>query len=339
MKKIVSLLLFFAFALGVKAQQQPHYTQYVLNQYILNPALTGIENYTDIKVSHRHQWLGIEDAPVTSYFTIHKALGKKDYRTTATSFSVEGENPRGHNYWQDYEAAEPHHGIGLQVISDQTGPITNFTAAATYAYHIGLSPRTSLSAGFGVGIARVGLNASKLDIYNVSVDPAVYRSGLINQVRPDLSAGLYLYSADFFVGVSAKQIVPQKVDFSNNAVKMEDSKLIPHIFATAGYRFLAGENFNVIPSVMIKYLPNIPTQFDLNTKVQFRDFAWMGIGYRLNEGFNALAGINISNTANISYSYDYTTSNLNHYTRGTHEIMIGFILGNGYDDSCPRNVW
>ena len=33
-----------------QAQQKPHYTQYILNQYILNPALTGIENYTDIKV-------------------------------------------------------------------------------------------------------------------------------------------------------------------------------------------------------------------------------------------------------------------------------------------------
>ena len=31
------------------AQQRPHDTQYILNHYVLNPALTGIENYTDIK--------------------------------------------------------------------------------------------------------------------------------------------------------------------------------------------------------------------------------------------------------------------------------------------------
>ena len=70
----------------LQAQQKPEYTQYILNNYILNPALTGIENYTDVKISHRHQWVGLQDAPVTTYLTIHKPIGKKDDRTTATSF-------------------------------------------------------------------------------------------------------------------------------------------------------------------------------------------------------------------------------------------------------------
>ena len=111
----------------VQAQQQPQYTQYVINNYILNPALAGIENYTDVKLSHRHQWVGIQDAPVTTYFTIHKALGKKDDRTTATSFETPDENPRGRNFLQDYEAAKPHHGIGLKIINDQTGPINRLS--------------------------------------------------------------------------------------------------------------------------------------------------------------------------------------------------------------------
>ena len=80
--------------LATKAQQKPHYTQYILNNYIINPALTGIENYADIKISHRHQWVGIQDAPVTTYLTFHTALGKKDYRTSATSYRVPGENRR-----------------------------------------------------------------------------------------------------------------------------------------------------------------------------------------------------------------------------------------------------
>ena len=97
------------------AQQQPHYTQYIINNYIINPAITGIENYTDVKISHRHQWVGLQDAPVTTYLTLHKPLGKQDDRTTATSFETPGENPRGRNFWQDYEAAKPHHGIGLKI--------------------------------------------------------------------------------------------------------------------------------------------------------------------------------------------------------------------------------
>ena len=39
---IICLLSFTAFS-----QAKPFYTQYILNNYILNPALSGIENYTD----------------------------------------------------------------------------------------------------------------------------------------------------------------------------------------------------------------------------------------------------------------------------------------------------
>jgi hypothetical protein len=66
---------------------------------------------------------------------------------------------------------------------------------------------------------------------------------------------------------------------------------------------------------------------------------WIGGGYRVDDGINAMLGLNISNTVNMGYSYDYTTSKLNNFSRGTHEIMIGFTLGNKYGDSCPRNVW
>jgi type IX secretion system PorP/SprF family membrane protein len=202
---------------------------------------------------------------------------------------------------------------------------------------MGLSGRTSLSAGFGVGLNRTSLDASKLDI--TPVDPAVYNSGILNRMKPDLMAGIYLYSSDFFLGVSAQQIIPQKIDFSNGVVTTDDSKKVPHLFATAGYRFLAGENFNVTPSVMVKYLTNLPTQFDVNTKLQYRDLAWIGAGYRWKDGFNAMVGLNFSNKVNLGYSYDYTTSGLQTYSRGTHEFVLGFILGNSYGDSCPRNVW
>ena len=76
------------------AQQRPHYTQYILNNYILNPALSGIENYTDLKISGRDQWVGLNGAPQTAYISLHSPIGKKDYKTSATSFQVPGENPK-----------------------------------------------------------------------------------------------------------------------------------------------------------------------------------------------------------------------------------------------------
>ena len=320
------------------AQQKPHYTQYVMNQFILNPALTGIENYTDIKISHRHQWVGIQDAPVTTYLSIHGPIGKKDLKTTATSFQVPGENPRGKFYWEEYTASAPHHGIGLQVINDRTGPLNRFSAYATYAYHLPLGIRTNLAAGFAAGISSISLNADKLS-FNIPVDPAVYGTGILNRIRPDFNVGLYMYSADYFMGLAVQQIVPQKVKFAESAVDVEDGKLVPHFFVTAGYRFSVGDNFNLLPSLMLKYVNPAPLQVDVNAKLQYQDLLWVGVGLRPKDGFSGMLGINIGNTMNVGYSYDYNTSQIHNFSKGTHEILIGFIIGNRYGDTCPKNVW
>lgn len=333
--------MLIAGALPVAAQQKPHYTQYILNNYILNPALSGIVNYTDIKLSHRHQWVGLQDAPVTTYLTLHAPIGKKDYKTTATSFDIEGTNPRGKQYWDEYEASAPHHGVGLQIINDKAGPFNNFSAYGTYAYHVGINARTNLSAGFGAGINQVTLNRNKLFFgQDFPVDPAVAGSGELGRTRFDLNAGLWLYSADYFAGVSMQQIIPQRLEFADNLVRFTQGKKVPHFFATAGYRFLLNEDVNMIPSVMLKFVNNVPMQADLNVKVQYRDLLWGGASYRSRYGFAAMAGFNVLNLFQLSYSYDYSTTLLNTVSRGTHEILIGFIIGNRYSqDTCPRNVW
>lgn len=342
MKRIFFLVIMIVLggmaSLPVFAQQKPHYTQYVLNQFIVNPAVTGIENYTDLKVSHRHQWVGIQDAPVTTYLSVHGPIGKSDYRKTATSFDLRGENPRGKRYWEEYTAPAPHHGIGLQVINDVTGPLSNFSLYGTYAYHLALSARTSLSAGFGLGFNRFSLDGEKLDFGDVVADPAVYSAGVLRKLRFDMMAGLYLYSADYFLGASAQQVVPQKIDFSNGYIRPKEGRTVPHLFGTAGYRFSLGDNFNLIPSVMVKYVDPLPVQVEGNMKLQYLDRVWIGGSYRHKDGYAGMLGVNVSNIFHIGYSFDYTTSKLNNFSKGTHEILLGFVIG-GYPDNCPRNVW
>jgi type IX secretion system PorP/SprF family membrane protein len=340
MRQLLLMLCAGCMYTGLFAQQQPHYTQYIINNYIINPAITGIENYTDVKISHRHQWVGLQDAPVTTYLTLHMPLGKKDDRTTPTSFKTPGENPRGRNFWQDYEAAKPHSGIGMKIINDRTGPINRFAGYVSYAYHIGISAQTSIAAGFEAGVRNISLDRSKLDFGAANpIDPAVYNSKEINQLKPDFGAGIWVYSADYFIGLSAQQIIPQKIYFSDNTVKQEAGKLVPHLFATAGYRFFIDEDITMLPSIMFKYVQPAPVQFDINTKFQYRDVMWIGAGYRYKDGVAAMFGVNVSNTFNLSYAYDYTTSNLNTVSKGTHEIILGFLIGNKYGDWCPRNVW
>jgi len=338
MKRILLISTFALFVLVGRSQQRPHYTQYILNNYILNPALSGIENYTDVKLSARDQWVGLNGAPKTVYFSIHGPIGKKDDKMNATSFSTPGENPRGKNYWQDYTASEPHHGIGLTVISDKTGLYSHFSADVSYAYHIGISPRTNIAAGFSGGVAQVGYNRAKATPVDPN-DPALGgNNGSIQKIVPDLNAGIWIYSADYFIGVAAQQVIPERVDFGSENTGF---KLIPHYFATAGWRFLLNEEINALPSVMMKYIPNggTKTQFDINLKLQYLDKIWAGGSYRMQDGYAAMIGVNINSTFNVGYSYDLSKTKLNTVSYGTHEIVLGFLLGNRYADTCPRNVW
>lgn len=338
-KRLPIVWLCFVLCFAASAQQRPHYTQYILNNYILNPAISGIENYIDLKLSARDQWVGINGAPQTFYLTAHAPLGKADYKTSATSYAVPGENPRGKAYWENYTASEPHHGVGLSIISDQTGNFTRTSISGSYAYHLGLSPTVNLAMGVSPGITRIGRNAAKTDFGGgVTIDPAQANNQAINKLRADLGAGLWLYSGSYFIGLSAQQIIPQKISFVDDAA-YNTGRLIPHLFFTAGYRFLLNDDINALPSFMVKYVsPNSP-QVDVNLKMQFRDLFWMGASVRVREGYQGMIGLNLANAVNVGYAYDFTQTKLNTTSRGTHEIIVGFLLGNRYDDSCPRSVW
>lgn len=347
MKKFILLVItgccwFF----NAASQAKPYYTSYILNNYILNPALSGIENYTDIKASYRHQWVGINGAPVTAYFSAQGPIDKKDLRTNVNSYEIPGENPRGKKYWDEYAVSPPHHGIGFSAINDKAGYINRWTISGSYAYHKPLSAKTALSAGISAGITSVNLDRSKVDFgsgpQNDPNDLAIgFASGDLKKLMPELGVGLWLYSKNYFVGVSVLDIVPNRVKFVNTATY--GTYFEPNFFATAGYRFFMTDDISVLPSVMVQYWEPQLTGVHANVKLQYRDQLWIGGSYRFSDlisGYSGMVGLNISNTFNISYAYENaTTSRLKTYTQGTHEIVLGFILGNKYGDTCPRNIW
>ena len=337
MKKI-NLILFFLFCLQeIYAQQRPQYTQYIFNNYILNPAISGIENYVDVKAGYRNQWQGLTDAPVTSYFSVHAPLGKKFTYGTATSVSEgAGSNPMNRSYVQNYKASEPHHGIGFHVVSDKTGPISRTDVNATYAYHLGLTESLNLAVGISAGVSRLSLDFSKITLED-EFDPAII-AGANTKTQPDLGAGIWLYGPKYFAGVSAQQLFGQSLAFGNNVVS-DQGKHVPHLFFTAGYKFYLGDDIAAIPSTMVKYVSPTPLSIDLNMKVAFRDKFWIGGGYRKDDSFAALAGFNVGSFLNLSYSYDFTTSNLRTVSNGTHEIVLGLFLNNRYKVTCPQRNW
>lgn len=336
MKKLLIILTLLA-SFAASAQQKPQYTQYIFNQYLLNPALSGIENYIDFKGGYRKQWSGISDAPQTSFVSAHWALGDNQLWSNAlTSFPEQTGNPMDRNYMQNYMSSPSHHGMGVTAVLDKTGPIKRLDANVTYAYHLQLSNNFNLSAGVAAGISSISLDVNALT-FDTPYDPALNRA-LINQVKPDLSIGLWLYGARMFAGVSVQQILPQKLSFTGeNSYNL--GKEVPHYFATAGYKFFVDDEISAIPSVMVKYVSPAPVSVDLNMKLAFKDKVWLGGSYRKDDSFSAMAGFNIGKMVNLTYSYDFSTSALNQVSNGSHEIVLGLMLNNIYKVPSYIKMW
>ena len=124
MKKITILILLISLGFFAKAQQLPQFTQYMINDYVFNPAIAGIESSYQMKTNIRNQWIGIVDAPRT---TVLSAYGK--YR-------------------------ESNVGLGGVVFSDQVGPTSRNGMSLSYAYHFSLTEKMKMSLALSGGFAQ-----------------------------------------------------------------------------------------------------------------------------------------------------------------------------------------
>lgn len=340
-KTLYIIILLFGPCAGCYAQQQPYYTQYVLNPFVSNPALAGIETYWDVKLSYRDQWQGIEGAPQTTYFTVNGPL-KKILYSKPTTGTVPPPNPDPRKkvratYAQKYKSITPHGGVGFVCYNDRTGPINRYIIQGSYAYHIGVTPKTSISVGVGGGVQGVSLNTNELDFGTSNPsDPSLIATGNVNDIRPDLSAGIWVYSAFYFIGGSAQNLIPVKTMYGETT---SEQVIKPHFILSAGYKLLINEEISFLPSTMIKFVSHAPINFDINAKVQYRDLLWTGLSYRHARTLAAMIGINVNSTMNVGYAYDFMASDLKYVNRGTHEIVIGLLLGNRNKVLCPRDFW
>jgi type IX secretion system PorP/SprF family membrane protein len=328
---IIPLLISRAFA-----QQQPHYTQYTLNSFLINPAVAGIENYTDLRFGNRMQWTGLTGAPQTKYVSMHTALGKNYLGDNANSFSGTGENPMSRSFVKSYQAAAPHHGVGVIALEDKTGPLKNTEVKLNYAYHLGLSTKVNLAVGVSVGITQLSLDASNL-VFEDSSDP-FFAANTYKKLSPSISLGMWLYGPRFFGGLALHQLLPSSNVFLTSTTA-STAKTQPQALLSAGYKLSLSEDIAAIPSILLNYQMGMPLAVEGNVKLAFKDKFWLGGGYRRNDAFTANAGFTVGYLLNIGYSYDVTTSNLNTVSNGTHEIIVGILLNNRYRVTCPQKNW
>jgi len=317
-KILFPVLVLLATALQAAAQQRPQYSQYMLNNFLLNPAIAGIEDYADIRVSHRRQWVGLDGAPVTSYVTAHTPLNKGFGSTR-------------------YHKALAHHGVGVVFHTDKTGPLRRTGLTGAYAYHLPVTHAINVSAGVAAGLIRNAINAGELQFTNPN-DPLL-GGGSINNSVIDLNLGLWVYSQNFSIGVSGAQLLEDVGSFRAATERRAVLDLQRHYFITGGYRFSPTDDLDVVPSVMLKLADPSPASVDVNLRVLYSKQFWVGASYRHKDALAAMVGVYVSPLLDVSYSYDATLSNLNRVSAGTHEVVVGFKLLNDRRIICPQWIW
>lgn len=300
------------------AQQRPHYSQYLQNMSVINPAVTGLSKGIDLRLGLRNQWQGLKDAPKTSYVTVSMPVSFGGDMANYRSSDLGITEPTNKDDMYDYTASMSHHAFGVSFMNDKTGPLNRVAANLTYAYHLAVGDRTNVSVGVGVGTSRLGLNSSVL-VFEEEGDPTVGGGGEINKYVPDLNAGIYFYGPTFYVGASMQQIIKNSIAFDGD---LNVGKEVAHYFITVGNQFWINNDFSVTPSVMFKVVNPLPKAFDLNLKFSYNNKLWIGGGYRKDDAFFGTFGFNVANIVGLGYTYDYTTSKLNTVSTGSHELTL-----------------
>ncbi len=317
-------------------QQKPQYSQYMLNNYLLNPAIAGIEDYADIKIGARNQWSGMEDAPNTFYLSAHTRLTKKNIGTSSSS--IERKTPafaaeREQRSTYRNENFKPRHGVGLLVMHDQLGPFVRTEASFSYAYHMPLTKDIKVAAGVAVGVTQLNLAGSSLHFANPADAAASDRSSW----RPNLSSGLWLYSSEFYVGVSAAELLGNSLLFDGENGAAGEGRT--HLFVTGAYKLAVSERFALIPSLMVKWLRPLPVSVDYNLRALYNNRIWAGVSYRQKDSMAFLAGLTLTHTFDLGYAYDAGISDLSSISGGSHEVVLGIRLLNKRKVLCPSNLW
>jgi type IX secretion system PorP/SprF family membrane protein len=291
---LLATVLWIFFPTTAHGQKEPQYTQYMYNIGSFNPAYVGSVEKMEIAGLYRAQWIDIEGAPTTIRFGVNLPF------------------------------ANDRNGLGFNVVNDQLGPSTQTYIDVAYSHQIKLSEDTKLSFGIDAGGSLLDVDFSKGSFQDPN-EP-ILEGENINKFYPTLGAGAFLYSDDWYMGVSVPNFLTNDIYNEEVATIVEDKVQFNFI---GGYVFEVSDGLKFKPAFLVNYLQGSPVNVNVSTNFLISDVVTLGASYRWDNAVSGLAGVQVSNGIFMGYSYDYNTNGLGEYNSGSHEIILKFYLGGG----------
>ncbi|OYU96296.1 MAG: hypothetical protein CFE21_07815 [Bacteroidetes bacterium B1(2017)] len=312
--RVILGLAVLATASEIKAQQDPHYSNFMFNKLTYNAGFAGA---TDGKICatllYRDQWVGFGggqssaglqrgDAPKNLVGSLNSNIGK-------------------------------HIGLGLTIVSDELGFQKTVVPRLALSWRQDVGSDGNLAGGIGVGYMQRNLDGDKLKAIDPN-DPKI-PSGKVSGSAIDLDFGLY-YTKDnlagmfnkFYAGLSATHLNQNKITYEYPQGRSTvDAKM--HYYFVTGAEYDINSNLTLQPNIIVKKDP-AKVQTDLNCFLVWHQNLRGGLTWRPMDAAVVLLGYQFpmgKQDLYIGYSYDITTSRIIKYSSGSHEIVLRYCFG------------
>lgn len=308
MKKITLIGLLALAGLCGKAAQDPLYTQFMTNPYLINPALTGTYPYYQIISNNRIQWTGMEGGPITNTLSMYGPFKSQPM------------------------------GVGGYIMSDNVGPAeTRISINGSYGYNYSIAEDLKISMGLMLGVMQHKIDGSKLRI--AEYDPYFTPGQVYTNIKPDASVGFYLYSSTYNGGLSVTNLFGNKFQFDtpgefDTVPRSTIAKLNQHFYLHGGYKYYVNRDLAIEPTLILRKVKGTSPQLDFNVRAWYgqRNWdgtqLWGGLSYRSEDAVTILVGVIYQRKIEVGYSYDIGINKLSPYNSGSHELMITFRFNN-----------
>ncbi|MBK6933322.1 MAG: type IX secretion system membrane protein PorP/SprF [Saprospirales bacterium] len=299
-KTWVYALLLAATTAPVFAQQEPQYTQFMFNKLAYNPGYAGSFVSPALTAIYRNQWMGIEGAP----------------NTQVLSFNQPVLNERV--------------GIGANLVRNSIGINRNFTLDLVYCYRIPMR-RGHLGIGMQPSVRNFWQNWNDSRLYS----PTPAGTDLAIPLEPrskwtvNFGFGLYYSHPDkgWYVGMAVPRFFKNNIDFSENGgvLSREDR----HFNAMGGFTLTPKPDLEIMPQLLLKFVPNAPFDAELNVLASLRKKFYGGLTYRAGgdtngagESVDVLAGLQATEKLFLGLSYDIGLTRLRKFHNGSVEATV-----------------
>jgi type IX secretion system PorP/SprF family membrane protein len=314
------ILIFILILLNVHlciSQQGPVYSQYILNEFLINPSVAGIDGMTTINSSGRKQWWGLKYTPETYSASISTRILK-------SPFSIQGKKM--------HKGSKGHVGLGAAFVSDRNGAINRTNIQLTYAYHIFIQDY-QLSFGLKAFATQFRIDNDLVDL--VQPDPEI--EGMLGKSTyiPDAGAGISFSSPSSHIGLAVTNLFQSPIKIGDLELT---SKHFQHLrqYTLTGFsrRLLPDKSWEIEPSILIRGNEQLQFSADFTTRFIYERAYWTGLAFRTSGELILLLGIKLSRFY-LGYSFDYGFNQLSYRSYGSHEIAIALKLG----DNTRRYRW